>query len=389
MTNVLEIARDAADDKLNHTEIGAVMDAADQRALTRQKPQLTSADLQELAEIGEVVARSKKFQDMNSTAQAVIKLCFGRELGLSKMASLTGVHIFDTSEGTRVIISGQLILAKVNNHPDYRMEIVRSDTKACWIQPWKRGGLKGDGDEFQLLTPRCFECEDGYVVLGEKKKRCPNCAGAGHVAVKFTFEDAERLGLTGKKNWKGDPESMLLWRNVAKTQRRYYPDVLAIGPAYVEGEVDYETVRLPEALAAAVPQVTIQRPRRASEAPPENAIEGTFAATVVGPDGLTDAERGAEATESLEAELLQTKADGDAPHEQEPPVIPANAPSAAELEICEGGTVINRKCDACNEKLALKTATGTNGAKTCPKGHGEFKGLFCPKCLGDDLKGTK
>lgn len=380
MTNVLEMARDAADEKLNHTEIGAVMDAADQRALTRQKPQLTSADLQELAEIGEVVARSKKFQDMNSTAQAVIKLCFGRELGLSKMASLTGVHIFDTSEGTRVIISGQLILAKVNNHPDYRMQIVRSDTKACWIQPWKRGGLMGTGEDFELLTPICFECEEGYVITADKKRRCANCAGAGHVPVKFAFEDAERLGLTKKKNWMGDPESMLLWRNVAKTQRRYYPDVLAIGPAYVEGEIDYETVKLPEALAAAAPQVTIQRPRRASEAPPENVIEA-----------LAPCDGNHVAPTCADAQCWLTPTDPpldvEIVDEQEPAT--QAAPSAAELEICEGGTVINRKCDQCNEKLALKPTTGTS-AKVCPKGHGEFTGsIFCPTCLDEAPRGRK
>lgn len=393
MTNILEIGRVTTDERLNHTETGTALEAADQRAIARQKPTLTSEDLTELVEYGEVVARSQMFGDMKTTAQAVVKLSIGRELGLTKTASLTGVHVFQTAEGTRVIIAGQLILAKINSHPDYRVEIIRSDRKACWLQPWKRGGLLGKGDEFELLTPRCFECEGGSVVIGEKTKTCPNCAGAGHVPVRFTIEDAELLGLTGKKNWKGDPESMLLWRCVAKTQRRYFADVLAIGQAYVEGEIDYEDVNLPKALgvAAAAPVVTVQRPRRASEAPLENAINlsGTFATTVIGPDGLTDAERGAEATEALEAELL-AKAEDDTPREEEPPVTAANVPSAAELEICEGGTVINRKCDQCNEKLALKSVKATSvSAKTCPKCKTEFAGLFCPGCMSEEPKGKK
>jgi hypothetical protein len=62
--------------------------------------------------------------------------------------------------------------------------------------------------------------------------------------------------------------------------------------------------------------------------------------------------------------------------------VAAEAPSRADLEVCEGGTAINRKCDACMEKLAAKPKK--SGGKICPKGHGEFSGnIFCPTCMAE------
>lgn len=350
---------------LESTDTGAALDAADQRALTRVKPALRGAELAEMMEYGEVVARSQFFGDMATTAKAVIKLSIGRELGLSRTASLTGVHIFQTSEGTRVIIAGQLLLAKVNAHPDYRLEIVRSDRQACYLMPWKKGGLFGKGEDFQRIAPACFApgCEGGKI----KGARCAECAGSGHVPVKFTIDDAKTLGLLEKKNWKGDPESMCLWRCVAKAQRRYFPDLLAIGQAYLDDEFD--EFQIPAAVGAleASPKVTVQRPRRAS-APPPDAIDaqpGTFATTVVGDDGLTEAERSA----------------------GEPPRIAPEDPVVVKCDGNHGGAECDdRECWLREPHRSDAPPRATPPKKHCPKkGHGEFTGLFCPDCMQEPV----
>lgn len=350
MSEVLEGARDRVTEIEAGTAMGATLDGAEQRALARTKPTLTNVDLADLAEFGEVVARSGKFEGMKTTAQAVVQLAIGRELGLTKTASLTGVYVFTTKDGTKVVIAGQLLLAKINDHPRYRVEILRSDTEACYIQPWKRGGLFGDGDEWKRVTPVCRAsgCDGGRLVVAPEGTNgtqwCQECYGTGFVPVKFTITDAKRLELLSKNNWKGDPESMLLWRCLAKTQRRYFGDVLAIGQAYVEGELMEEEIILPAAMGAvrqadaAVQPVSVARPRRVQEPPPENVID---AEEVPAPPPTDD---GAGAGEHLGEE---PPAGNDAPPPPDGPM------------------------------------------KKCGRGHPDFPAaeLFCPKCMAEPVGG--
>ncbi len=51
----------------------------------------------------------------------------------------------------------------------------------------------------------------------------------------FTWEMAERAGLTGGDNWKKYSEDMLFARCMSRIARRLFPDV--ISTAYVEGEI--------------------------------------------------------------------------------------------------------------------------------------------------------
>lgn len=358
------------------TETGIMLDAADQRALVKAKPPLQSAELVELMEYGEVVARSKFFKDMETTAQAVVKLSIGRELGLTKTASLTGVHVFTTSEGTRVIIGGQLLLAKINDHPDYRLEIVRSDTQACWLQPWQRGGLSRKGDEFVRMTPRCLEqyCQGGKIVRAQDKKEvgdCPACLGTGQAPVKFSIEDAKRLGLLEKKNWKGDPESMLLWRCVAKAQRRYFPGVLAIGQAYLADEFDEIQIGAAVAVAgssAPPANVTVMRPKRASEAPPE-ATEAEIVSPV--------------AKEHVPGCVVGAGHEG--------PCIIEAVPATPEILGPEsfGGDEYAAPEPVDDADFVPHEPEKIKGPVKVCRMHGKFSAaqLFCPTCLSSDVKG--
>ncbi|RLF78685.1 hypothetical protein DRN32_06390, partial [Thermococci archaeon] len=83
----------------------------------------------------------------------------------------------------------------------------------------------------------------------------------------FTIQEAERLGLTRKKNWKEQPENMLFWRAVAKAIRRYAPD-LVLGVYTIEemSEGEKTTVQDIEAEIETKPKPEEAKP----EAPKSN-----------------------------------------------------------------------------------------------------------------------
>lgn len=54
-----------------------------------------------------------------------------------------------------------------------------------------------------------------------------NRPGVGRIEVRYTIEDAQRAGLTGKKNWKEHPADMLVARATARVGRRLFADVLS------------------------------------------------------------------------------------------------------------------------------------------------------------------
>lgn len=54
---------------------------------------------------------------------------------------------------------------------------------------------------------------------------------------KFTIEDANRMGLSGKENWKKQPGTMLMWRCVGKMARAVFPDALC-GISYTPEEIN-------------------------------------------------------------------------------------------------------------------------------------------------------
>lgn len=61
--------------------------------------------------------------------------------------------------------------------------------------------------------------------------------------VKYTFKDAQNLGLTGKDNWKKQPGIMMYWRCFSKGANRVCPDL--IGGLYTTEELASFTPNAP------------------------------------------------------------------------------------------------------------------------------------------------
>jgi hypothetical protein len=119
------------------------------------------------------------------------------------------------------------------------------------------------------------------------------------------------------------------------------------------------------------------RPRRASDTvatPNQNATPSEEATAITGSEPASDP--------TLSTQQVRTEsatADAEASGNAGPEATSAPPVKVEDLELCEGGKVINRKCDQCLATLDAAAIEKGNG-KTCPKGHA-MKGLFCETCM--------
>lgn len=134
----------------------------------------------------------------------LVTLITGRELGLSPMQAIRGMHVI---EG-KAVMSADLMAALVIGH-----------------------------SECEYL--RLIDSTDKLAVYETKRKGHPNAT-----KMAFTIEDANRAGLTGKDNWKRYPAAMLRARACSAICRAVYPDL--IGGVYEADEAP-EILRTPTA----------------------------------------------------------------------------------------------------------------------------------------------
>lgn len=153
-------------------------------------------------------ASSRYFRDVNETAQALVKITMGSELGFSPMASMLGIYII---EG-RPAMSSAMINAVIRRSGRYRFEVKRWDEEACALL-WRE---RVDGE---------------WLDLGPSS---------------FTIHDAQRAGLTGKGVWKSYPKAMLWARALTQGARAYTPDLFFGAPVYTPDELGEQVVELPD-----------------------------------------------------------------------------------------------------------------------------------------------
>lgn len=157
-----------------------------------------------LSEAAKTMANSGFFKDAEKAAQAAVKLIIGQELGLSIVASMRGIHVFDGN----IELATATMQTLIKRSGLYRVQIKQLSAEGCEL---------------------VFE-EAGAHIEGQPPKWNP-CGPAA----RFTMEDAKRAGLANKPNWKNYPEDMCYSRALSRGFRRYCPE-LAGGPVYVQGE---------------------------------------------------------------------------------------------------------------------------------------------------------
>ena len=180
-----------------------------------------SLTFEEIKDMGLVFLKSGFFADIKDASQAVVKIMYGRELGLEPITALMSIHIIKGKPE----LSANLLATLVKKAPQYDYMVKTTTDQECVI-------------EFT---------QDG-VSLGVSQ---------------FSLNDAKRAGLVGGgSGWTKWPKAMLFARAMSQGVRTYCPDVTAGVPAYVEGEISGKSpAGLPEASAEPVEMVTIEPPK--------------------------------------------------------------------------------------------------------------------------------
>lgn len=177
----------------------------------------------ELQRAAIALKESGYFKDVQSKAQAIVKVMAGAELGLPPFASMTGIHIIQG----KPVLGANVLATLVKNDPRYDFQIEQATDTECALN-WFESGSVGRNDR----------------PVGQSS---------------FTIEEAKKAGLTGKDNWKKYPSDMLFARAISRGARRFAPGIFGGSPVYTPDEmgadVDEEGNVIVDSTAADVKQV--------------------------------------------------------------------------------------------------------------------------------------
>lgn len=155
--------------------------------------------IDQLRGLGETLVKSGLLPASIKTAEAAVVIILkGRELGIPPMEALNSINVIQG----KPTVSPQLMLALIYRSGQGSIQIIeRSDARSV-VRAYRKG-----------LPPQEFT---------------------------FTLDDARRLGLAEKDNYRKQPAVMLQWRNVAAAARAVFPDV--ISGLYLPEEMGAEVV---------------------------------------------------------------------------------------------------------------------------------------------------
>lgn len=180
------------------------------------------SEISDLAVLSNHLAKSGRFKDSTSGYQAFAKLLFGRDLGLSATAAMTGVHIIEGKPEISANVQAQMVNTYVG--PDgerYRYRVREHDNEHCRIEFFQR------------------EAGQKWESLG--------CS-------KYTMADAKGAELAGKGTWRKHPRNMLFARAMSDGVAFLCPEVTNGVRVYHEGEIDVDGSQRDRPAPAAVMQ---------------------------------------------------------------------------------------------------------------------------------------
>jgi hypothetical protein len=216
----------------------------------RHAPQIpTGGEVDDLARLASHLARSGFFKDAAGGYQAFAKLLFGRDLGLSATAAMTGVHLVEGKPELSANLQAQMV--------------------RCYV------GVHGERYDYKVLTPedrRHVECKIVFYRVIEGRRELLG-------EEKFTMQDAERAELTrssrtGKpSNYLRYPRNMLFARAMSNGVAFHCPEVTGGIRVYHQGEIEPHTPANPGAAhtAAQIPDAQVVE----EHAPPDGESDPT------------------------------------------------------------------------------------------------------------------
>jgi hypothetical protein len=150
---------------------------------------------EEIKDLGKVFLASGFFKDIKDSAQAIVKIMYGRELGFSPVTSIMGIHIIEGKPELSANILASLV--KLSSRYDYRVTVHTNDK--CCIEFHQDGNVIGDSS--------------------------------------FSVKDAQQAGIARGSGWTKYPKAMCWARAMSQGVRAHCPDVSAGVPIYAEGEL--------------------------------------------------------------------------------------------------------------------------------------------------------
>jgi hypothetical protein len=164
---------------------------------------LENLSLNQINFIGQTMAKSGMFPDVNDGAKALVKILAGKEIGVTPFQAMTNIHIIQG----KATMGANLMAAKVKGSAKYDYRVMDLSSETCAI----------------LFKQRDSLAEGGWADLG-----------------KFTYslEDAKRAGLVkAGSSWEKYPSNMLFARAISSGVRIYCPDVFNGNLVYVPEEL--------------------------------------------------------------------------------------------------------------------------------------------------------
>jgi len=176
------------------TDDKAITKKADSPNKWDQPLSLGKLTVNQMRFIGQAMADSGMFPDIQKdAAKAMVKILAGQEIGVTPFQAMSNINIIQG----KASMGANLMAAKVKGSGkyDYRADVSSTECKVTIRQKIPYG------------TPTDREA---WEDIG---------------SFTFTMEDAKRIGLAGKDNWRNYPQNMLFARAISNAVRMYAPDV--------------------------------------------------------------------------------------------------------------------------------------------------------------------
>lgn len=171
-----------------------------------QKPEITHfvTNIEEAKSVSSIFAKSNVFPDARAAEQAFVKIVSGREIGLTTIASMNGLHIIDG----KIALGANVIAARIKSSGKYNYRVREQTNEVCRIEFFEDGESVGES---------VFTIED---------------ARAAEVSFKT------RNGNAGQ--WAKYPRNMLFARAISNGYRWFAPDIFDGAAVYTAEELGAE-----------------------------------------------------------------------------------------------------------------------------------------------------
>lgn len=183
-------------------------------ASRRARPIPTAQEIDNLSKLANILSKSGFFKDAAGSYQAFAKLLFGRDLGLSATAALTGVNLVEGKPELSANVQAQMVRSYI--------------------------GVGGERYDYKVISPegeRHNRCEIAFYRIADSRRETLGTSV-------FTMEDAERAGLTRPtrrgepSNYLKYPTNMLFARAMSNGVAFHCPEVTGGVRVYHDGELD-------------------------------------------------------------------------------------------------------------------------------------------------------